>query len=1145
MTNGPTLGNAPEQEIQKLFDAVQVHIADMGDDKRLSGLLMDFSNTSSGLRMILGDLNAFADEVKEGKFGTDQIVSALRDIAEKAFRELGKMRDEDLQTKGTDYQSARWAFLKHFYGIARTFGAQVEIGRILDKWEKEHPHTDDPKEQTYQEQKEAALKLVEARFPTMYGEVTAEVGFDPDNILDASMTYIDEKLVGNQDGPLACYFGVAYSSKWNSASSLSKDEKARRVKTMRSKLLPMILEAVTKDARRATRVVFDSLALEMHLDVENLRGKTANVIADDMITHVIRKRCKSSDEAYAAYKPLAHYWNNDPNKGGNVLELRQDLIYLIQQKWGGVLARDKHTDNQAERASRRIAGNQHYFAGNVVPVAAASVPETTPSAVSSSTTGQQLVASGEGTGIIDLAAMQAELAAKVANESQQQSGYTIPKPAHVPAPVPNEPVIIEPEVTQAPDSRRVKTVPPAAPRPQRPDIQIARRDLEVTEMDARRKAEARGNSLGKWFRRGVIALGAALGLTVVGTGAYKVTQSNDQKLASTEVANANSATTPAPTVIASTAPSSAPTQSVAVAPTAAPTDSAEPAPTAVPPTVTNPPKSVEAAKVATVIGSHSYGMGSSTGAAPFTGTASLVEGGVDATPFVSTLKPATWYETQQKSAETLMKIYDTNKSQLDKDTASYIASHEATFRDLASQTDFTPLKFRTGFEKRHSVQELFSATGVYNTLLAFERIVDLYGNDTAKLLKDAPTIKLTVGSKLNAPEQRFAKAVLLTASADPATAPNPQGAPDGKGQPQKAPTDDNKGKSGFNDFTPGFNGGNHAPNIIPTGVVPAQGVRYAMEAEQLQSDNLDVALNAFNSSSLAKAADKKEIRDYKVAREVQRHVVAEDKKIYDFEQQRKSRSFFTKLADFGRNIWSGTTPEDREQGLRGVGGIRGFFMSDAQRQAELQQRADAIEAMERRAVKTVKAPVQKVVASKAPIQAAPSLVQLTKDIETSYASDLVREAEEKRTIAADLEKSRLDVEASYKADLARESAAKKAELRSQLDAKMEKLFAKGRQMEAERGPLPPVDFRKTYKVAKEDRSIKFVLERQIKLSDLSDESKEKSLALVKEMIGTNGAFIETYKMHADGSRDLTLKDEWRDKLKEAAGIKVAEAPKAV
>ena len=1012
----------------------------------------------------------------------------------------------------------------------------------MDNWEKANPNTDDPKEQTFQEQKEAALKLVEARFPTMYGEVTREVGFDPDKVVDAGMTYIDERLVGNQDGPLACYFGVAYSSKWNTTSKLSDAEKAQRVKILREKLFPMVLDAIAKDARRATKVVFDSLMQEMYPDAESLKGKTANVIADELVTHVIRRRCKSNSSSFGAYKPLAHYWNNDPNKGGNILELHQDLIYLIQTRFGTALAHDAHVDSQFGRASKRIEGNPQYFDGYVAPK---SVRPTAP--------GAQLVASGEGTGIIDLAAMQAELAAKVANEAQQQSGYTIVKPGRVPAPAPSQSVIIDPSIpTENPRDR--KTVPegqlPAAPRPQRPDITIAPRpDQETTQMDARKMAQARGNKVTKWFRRGVIALGAALGLTMAGTGAYKLhesTQSNDSKPASTEVAKANSATSSAPTSVASTAPSAAPTQSVALTPTASPTDSAEPAPVAVPPTVTNPPKSVETQKVATVIGSHSYGMGSSAGATPFTGTASLVEGGVDATPFVSTLKTATWYETQQKSAETLMNIYDTNKAQLDKDTASYIATHEATLRDLASQTDFIPYKFRTGFEKRHTVQELYSATGVYNTLLAFERIVDLYGNDTAKLLKDAPTIKLTIGSKLNAPEQRFAKAVLLTASADPAPAPNPQGAPDGKGQPD-APKDNDK--SGFNDYTPGFNGGNIAPGVIPANVLPGQNVRYAMQAEQLQSDNLDVAFNAFNSSARAKAADKREVRDYRLSKEVQRHVVAEDKKIYDFEQQRRSRGFLTKLADFGRNIWSGTTPEDRAMGLRGTGGIRGLFMSDAQRQAELQQRADAIEAAERQAVRAAKAPVQMKVASKAPevkpaaaTPAVPDLAKLTRDIESSYVSDLAREAEEKRAIAAELEKSRLGVEASYKADLAQQSAERKAALRSELDKKMEKPFTKGKLMEAERGPLPPVDFRKTYKVAKEDRSIKFVLERQIKLSNLGDEAKEKSLALVQEMIRTNGAFIETYKMHADGSRDLTLKDEWRDKLKDAAGITVAAAP---
>lgn len=120
-----------------------------------------------------------------------------------------------------------------------------------------------------------------------------------------------------------------------------------------------------------------------------------------------------------------------------------------------------------------------------------------------------------------------------------------------------------------------------------------------------------------------------------------------------------------------------------------------------------------------------------------------------------------------------------------------------------------------------------------------------------------------------------------------------------------------------------------------------------------------------------------------------------------------------------------------------------------------------------------------------------------------------------------------------------QKAEKKKALRAELDGKMEKLFAKGKLMQAERGPAPLIDIRKTYKVAVADKSIKFLLERQIQLSDLSEDAKGKALVAVQEMIRSNGAFIESYKMHADGSRDLTLKDEWRTKLNEAAGIRVA------
>ncbi len=238
----------------------------------------------------------------------------------------------------------------------------------------------------------------------------------------------------------------------------------------------------------------------------------------------------------------------------------------------------------------------------------------------------------------------------------------------------------------------------------------------------------------------------------------------------------------------------------------------------------------KATEVAKVLGSQSYDLGVSSGAKPFTGKASLVEGGVDATAFIASGKtrPSDWYESQQKSAELLLKIYDAHQSRLDKDTANYVKTHESMLRDLASQSGFSQSSFKSGFESRYSTASLFGSKGVYNTLLALERIVDLYGGDGDKLLKDSAEVKLTIGNKVMDSDQRFAKAVVFAASAAPAanpvpnnatpnnTVPNNQGGTNG-GLQQNSPQQ-NGGKTGFNIFQPSFD--HIVPGVVPANLVP-------------------------------------------------------------------------------------------------------------------------------------------------------------------------------------------------------------------------------------------------------------------------------------------------------------------------------------
>lgn len=1148
MTSGPTLGNAPKLSNQELFDAIQVNIADIGDDKHLRELVTAYSMPGS-LSFLQGDLNEFSYAVREDKLTQEQIVDELKKIAVNALKKLGKMRDVELSSLGADYGTARWAIIKHFYKIARNFGAQVELGAFLESWEKQFPHTEDPKEQTFQEQKEAAFASIDSNFPDIYASVTEKSGYEWKKVLEGSVQYVQDEIAG-QKGPVSYFLGIAVNFQ------LSEGTREKRLQLLKEKLKPMVLEALGRDARRATKTVFEQLSKEMFGTTSSLKGKSPANIADEMINDAIRPRAKGSKNELREYSKLIYYWMEDPSEHGNVIELRQNLMHMAQAEWGPVLRRDNMIEGQLTRADKRIAADPGYFSGYVpkkAPVTVAAEPEqiitkpvkavkapleqvTVLPVPSNMNSVADLVATGEGAGVHDIAAMRARIADKT-----KQSGFTTPKPAREPEPQ-LAPVLVEPDpVEPSPDSRHAKTLPPTHSRPVRPNIQIAHKDLEKTQPDLRKQAAARGG-FRTWARRTVYAAMAALGIAGVaagGSAVFKAQQTHDttdnNTAPSAEVGGQKNVT-PAATAtnteeapVASTAPSSAASTAPAVAqnPPTAPT---------VDPKIAAPDTSTAAPEVAAELGSYSYGMGSFKGAKAFAGTASMVEGGVDATPFSPVLKTASWYQNQQKSAELLLKIYDSKNSRLDKDTVNFVKTNEKTLRDLASQTEFQAFKFKTNFEKHHTSQELNGSTGVYNTLLAFERVMDLYGGDTEKLAKDSALIKLSIGDKLNSAEQRYAKAILFKAAPSQNPVQNPAAPANNTNDQKNNTSQPDGGSTGFNLHQSPHN---VAPGMIPANFVPAQGSAFASNEGMAKPDTLDVALNAFNNSRVAKTADKKIARDYRLAQEVAQHVRDEDRAKFDFEAQRRNRGFGTKIADYARYIWSGTTPEDHAKGIAGVGGIRGLFMTGKQRQAEFNKVADMLAAAESKKANTAS------VVSAAAVPAAPVVPEETLGVApqtVAMKKQSEREAaDEKIDKLLDGINAQLDAENAATEAQKAAAEAKKLTSRSDLDAKMEKLFARGKLMEAERGPLPAISFRKTYTVKASDKSIRFLLERQITLSDISNDAKEKGLAMVQEMISSNGAFIESYKMYPDGSRDLTLKDEWRNKLSAAAGIEIAKA----
>ncbi len=340
---------------------------------------------------------------------------------------------------------------------------------------------------------------------------------------------------------------------------------------------------------------------------------------------------------------------------------------------------------------------------------------------------------------------------------------------------------VERPVEQAPAEKIQPINMPPSQRAQTPLQQHAPETPKKSGFFARAK---------KWIVGGAMAAAAALGV-------YAVTQTKN-----------GPDHEPAPVTSTAAVPNSTsvPSASAAETPVQQP-KVAKVSSTAEPQVSTPPDAQQEAPKVTEVLGTHSYALGSASGAAPFAGKASMVEGGVDATPFAAVQKTAAWYENKKKSAEILLEIYDKNQLRLDHEAINFVKAHETMLRDLAGQSNFNPVVFKGSFESKYAAPELLGANGLYNNLLALERILDLYGGDREKLGKDSTKIKLNIGNRVMAPEQRYAKAFLFKDVPGSNSVPNqsvPQPGPGNQGgqqieqTPQPSPT----GSTGFNQFAP-------------------------------------------------------------------------------------------------------------------------------------------------------------------------------------------------------------------------------------------------------------------------------------------------------------------------------------------------------
>lgn len=115
-----------------------------------------------------------------------------------------------------------------------------------------------------------------------------------------------------------------------------------------------------------------------------------------------------------------------------------------------------------------------------------------------------------------------------------------------------------------------------------------------------------------------------------------------------------------------------------------------------------------------------------------------------------------------------------------------------------------------------------------------------------------------------------------------------------------------------------------APVTVNKNVI-AQRVATASKTAKLLDSSRDTRLESDNLDEVFGALDDHTAHQKRLEREVDHHFLEQKRQQAHFELTRTSRGFFTKIADFASNVWSGTTPEERASGVRGVGGIKGFF----------------------------------------------------------------------------------------------------------------------------------------------------------------------------------------------------------------------------
>lgn len=134
----------------------------------------------------------------------------------------------------------------------------------------------------------------------------------------------------------------------------------------------------------------------------------------------------------------------------------------------------------------------------------------------------------------------------------------------------------------------------------------------------------------------------------------------------------------------------------------------------------------------------------------------LIDGSADATQWNPSKMKEGRYKKIASYASVLLDILDTDPDRLTPKTRDFLLPKKDILTLVAS---LKPSEFPEKLEKQYSFDEVSGPEGIYNIIVAFQRIVNLYGKSAKTLAKDVKIkLALSIGEHVKEEKERFAKA---------------------------------------------------------------------------------------------------------------------------------------------------------------------------------------------------------------------------------------------------------------------------------------------------------------------------------------------------------------------------------------------------